>query len=106
MERLIKQIREIFGNAGIKHSDNDIRLMIATTNQFNRAGYKLTYNEVANFLCNDKNRKLIEKDGISRTIEAMASMRLGTIKRDAKIGRNEICPCGSGKKYKKCCIKK
>ena len=22
-----------------------------------------------------------------------------------KIGRNEPCPCGSGKKYKKCCIK-
>lgn len=22
----------------------------------------------------------------------------------AKIGRNEPCPCGSGKKYKKCCI--
>lgn len=21
----------------------------------------------------------------------------------AKIGRNEACPCGSGKKYKKCC---
>lgn len=24
----------------------------------------------------------------------------------AKIGRNEPCPCGSGKKYKKCCVKK
>lgn len=23
----------------------------------------------------------------------------------AKIGRNEPCPCGSGKKYKKCCLK-
>ena len=23
-----------------------------------------------------------------------------------KIGRNDLCPCGSGKKYKKCCIKK
>ena len=23
-----------------------------------------------------------------------------------KIGRNEPCPCGSGKKYKKCCIMK
>lgn len=23
-----------------------------------------------------------------------------------KIGRNEICPCGSGKKYKKCCLGK
>ena len=22
-----------------------------------------------------------------------------------KIGRNEPCPCGSGKKFKKCCIK-
>jgi tetratricopeptide (TPR) repeat protein len=22
----------------------------------------------------------------------------------AKIGRNEPCPCGSGKKYKKCCL--
>ena len=24
----------------------------------------------------------------------------------AKIGRNQPCPCGSGKKYKKCCINK
>ena len=24
----------------------------------------------------------------------------------AKIGRNDICPCGSGKKYKKCCMNK
>ena len=23
-----------------------------------------------------------------------------------KIGRNDLCPCGSGKKYKKCCIDK
>ena len=29
-----------------------------------------------------------------------------TMVRDApKIGRNESCPCGSGKKYKKCCGK-
>lgn len=24
----------------------------------------------------------------------------------SKIGRNELCPCGSGKKYKKCCMEK
>ena len=30
-----------------------------------------------------------------------------TIRRtEPKIGRNEKCPCGSGKKYKKCCIGK
>ena len=25
---------------------------------------------------------------------------------EKKVGRNEPCPCGSGKKYKKCCIGK
>ena len=29
-----------------------------------------------------------------------------TIVKDKKPGRNEPCPCGSGKKYKKCCINK
>ena len=24
--------------------------------------------------------------------------------RRAKVGRNDPCPCGSGKKYKKCCL--
>jgi len=26
-------------------------------------------------------------------------------KRVKKVGRNELCPCGSGKKYKQCCGK-
>ncbi|GAA0178119.1 SEC-C metal-binding domain-containing protein [Clostridium sediminicola] len=26
--------------------------------------------------------------------------------RDPKVGRNDPCPCGSGKKYKKCCANK
>ena len=31
-----------------------------------------------------------------------AGERQGTIVAEAKVGRNEPCPCGSGKKYKKC----
>jgi methionyl aminopeptidase len=27
-------------------------------------------------------------------------------RQDKKIGRNDLCPCGSGKKYKKCCMGK
>ena len=27
----------------------------------------------------------------------------GTIRKEKKVGRNDPCPCGSGKKYKKCC---
>ncbi len=25
---------------------------------------------------------------------------------ESKVGRNDPCPCGSGKKYKKCCLNK
>ena len=25
---------------------------------------------------------------------------------ESKVGRNDPCPCGSGKKYKKCCLRK
>ena len=28
-----------------------------------------------------------------------------TVVKDKKVGRNEPCPCGSGKKYKQCCMK-
>jgi preprotein translocase subunit SecA len=26
--------------------------------------------------------------------------------REEKVGRNEPCPCGSGKKYKQCCMRR
>ena len=28
------------------------------------------------------------------------------IRREPKVGRNDPCPCGSGKKFKQCCEKK
>ncbi len=32
-----------------------------------------------------------------------ASTPQGPVVKGKKVGRNELCPCGSGKKYKKCC---
>lgn len=29
--------------------------------------------------------------------------RIDPVRNDGKVGRNDPCPCGSGKKYKKCC---
>lgn len=31
-------------------------------------------------------------------------MEVTPIQKGTKVGRNEPCPCGSGKKYKKCCL--
>ncbi|MCP4606972.1 MAG: preprotein translocase subunit SecA [Proteobacteria bacterium] len=42
--------------------------------------------------------------GESREAGAGAQTKTKTVKREApKVGRNDPCPCGSGKKYKKCC---
>ena len=38
-------------------------------------------------------------------IPRMTSMYLPRTGGKKKIGRNDPCPCGSGKKYKKCCGK-
>ena len=35
----------------------------------------------------------------------MEQKKSGTIVKGKKIGRNDPCPCGSGKKYKQCCGK-
>jgi uncharacterized protein len=41
-----------------------------------------------------------------RLLEARARAAARTFRREApKIGRNDACPCGSGKKFKHCCGK-
>jgi preprotein translocase subunit SecA len=35
--------------------------------------------------------------------DSAAGSKRKPVKKAAKIGRNQPCPCGSGKKYKKCC---
>lgn len=38
--------------------------------------------------------------------ELLRARRVAKASTNAKVGRNELCPCGSGKKYKRCCIDK
>lgn len=45
-----------------------------------------------------------EIDNLQEKGKTNASLRVDLYKqKHGKIGRNELCPCGSGKKYKKCC---
>ncbi|MCR5055097.1 MAG: SEC-C domain-containing protein [Lachnospiraceae bacterium] len=36
----------------------------------------------------------------------MTQKKSGTYVKEKKVGRNDPCPCGSGMKYKNCCMKK
>lgn len=49
-----------------------------------------------------KAKMLREKEKYGYT--TISSNELPYIKKDPDIGRNDPCPCGSGKKYKKCCL--
>lgn len=42
----------------------------------------------------------------ARAAEVAAKIEGATVAHRAKIGRNSSCPCGSGRKFKKCCIGK
>ena len=58
---------------------------------------------------NDKNKKKIEllrakKAGYEHEIRRKTTELELISKKSRKPGRNEPCPCGSGKKYKKCCL--
>ena len=52
-----------------------------------------------------------QRSGLERTLlavhEALATDRDAAVApiRHEKVGRNEPCPCGSGRKYKKCCLR-
>jgi protein translocase subunit secA len=50
----------------------------------------------------DKEAKSTEIMNMAEYLRKKRGMKL----ENKKIGRNELCPCGSGKKYKKCCLLK
>ena len=63
--------------------------------------------EISNFLLNAEVRQNIEREEVKniRTNDGKEGVKSTPKKADKKIGRNDPCPCGSGKKYKQCCGK-
>ena len=45
-----------------------------------------------------------EQDRLLRALPVKNPPHHSTILPNTKVGRNDPCPCGSGKKYKKCCL--
>jgi preprotein translocase subunit SecA len=46
-----------------------------------------------------------QRDEAMTTNSGQAEQRPEPIRTGVKVGRNQPCPCGSGKKYKQCCGK-
>ena len=63
--------------------------------------------EISNFLLNAEVRQNIEREEVKniKTNDGKEGVKSKPKKADKKVGRNDLCPCGSGKKYKQCCGK-
>jgi len=54
---------------------------------------------------NQKFSQRLKSTKIDINPKSKPSNKANVIVKETKIGRNELCPCNSGKKYKKCCGK-
>ncbi len=63
--------------------------------------------EISQYLLNAVIRQNIEREEVKnmRTNDGKEGVKNKPKKADKKVGRNDPCPCGSGKKYKQCCGK-
>ena len=62
--------------------------------------------EVSMYLLKSEIRQNIEaKEVVKNVVTNDSKEKVKTSKKSSKVGRNDPCPCGSGKKYKQCCGK-
>ena len=64
--------------------------------------------EITNFLVKAQVTQNLERKEVSKnkiTNDNDDTKAINKPKKAKKVGRNDQCPCGSGKKYKQCCGK-
>ena len=64
--------------------------------------------ETVKFLFHVRVERPVEREKVAEETSAShgsddKSLKKEPVKNDNKVGRNDVCPCGSGKKYKNCC---
>lgn len=74
-------------------------LCMSSTGPDVRFGVSLVFPWVQDTKMDEKTKDMRQPVPISQALQALMMGR----KRAGKIGRNDPCPCGSGRKYKKCC---
>ena len=82
-------------------------------NAYTLEGYELFDNmmarinkDVSVYLLKSEIRQNVErKEVVKKTITNESKDTVKKPKKSDKVGRNQLCPCGSGKKYKQCCGK-
>lgn len=67
--------------------------------------FSARYREKARTIVHHEIAEFVRQDGNWYFVDGQPPKLVQSIRQGPKIGRNDPCPCGSGKKYKKCCYK-
>jgi|GEM_PF-119592 len=103
-EKLDKKAAERLGRKLDSPSNFGMAKSLMSTAQ--AAGFDISTQEGLNEFMLAYNNSLTSEDEEAPPESPLWDGELSTIRHDApKVGRNDPCPCGSGKKYKKCCLR-
>ena len=67
--------------------------------------FRALYTANGEFCNHHEVSKFVKEDGGWKFAEGELVGEKPIVREEPKVGRNDPCPCGSGKKYKKCCGK-
>lgn len=92
-EEFLLQLKDQWHPYVKKHTPIEDELA-AAMHRINKSGaFKAAFDEVG-----------VTEEDIKQVLEEIREEKVDPVKYEqAKVGRNDPCPCGSGKKYKKCC---
>lgn len=86
-------------HAQVKHIEDDLDQIGELSNYIIKSGEgRLDYYD--NILNSLQESMVLKEDNYATNINTYNE----PLRTEKKVGRNEPCPCGSGKKYKKCCL--
>ena len=99
---IIKKVYEAYGDKFLKIIHEVLELKEKATIEELLHIYKEDFFESRKF---SSTTVLYASEAFSRLMASSAEMQQEVAKNPSKIGRNDACPCGSGKKFKKCCMR-
>lgn len=92
-EDFLSQLKEAWRSKVKKHTPIEDELAAATERIERSGSFKIAFDTVG-----------ITENDIRTILEEIRKEKVDPIRyQTAKVGRNQPCPCGSGKKYKRCC---
>ena len=102
----LAQLRDGIALRAYGHHDPVVEYQTVSSEMFDDMIYSIQEDTVSGVLRVRMRKEATERQRVAKVINAGESedvVRKPVVNKDKKVGRNDLCPCGSGKKYKHCC---